>query len=111
MKGHSRPDLGRGDVGRSLPVVYGTVWSLGVAVRTRYLTRTHSGRDIDTEGTELGDLLIESLRRIRWQKGYSMVRNIVWLNKGWRTNAAALGFRAGGVCRPLVRSGLLTGPL
>ena len=58
------PTLGRGDVGRSLPFAHGTVCSLGVAVISRDLTRTYSGRRMEWEWTGLGDRVIESLRRI-----------------------------------------------
>ena len=60
-----RPDpRGRFDVGRLLPFAHGTVGSLGVAVISRDLTRTYSGRCMEWDRTGLGDRAIESLRRI-----------------------------------------------
>ena len=56
---------GRFDVGRLLPFAYGTVRSLGVAVISRDLTRTYSGKCMECDRTGLGGLAIESLRRIR----------------------------------------------
>ena len=56
-----RPDpQGRFDVGRLLPFAYGTVRSLGVAVISRDLTRTYSGRCMECIG--LGSA-IEQLNR------------------------------------------------
>ena len=46
-----RPDpRGRFDVGRLLPFAHGTVGSLGVAVISRDLTRTYSGRCMECIG-------------------------------------------------------------
>ena len=56
-----RPDpQGRCDVGRGLPFAHGTVGSLGVAVISRDLTRTYSGRCMECIG--LGSA-IEQLNR------------------------------------------------
>ena len=55
---------------------------------TADLTRTYSGRCMESDGTGLGDRAIESLRRIHLLV-YEL--DCYGTRTGWRTNDAALG--------------------